>query len=532
VGTLGTLAVSIIGDPRDLEKTFDGVTKKANALGQNMQTMGKRVSGAGKALLPLTGIIVGVGAGMFALAAKTGEYADRVLDLTEITGMSTDAIQEWQHVAKIAGVETEAVTKATEGLVRRLPQLEAEGGRATEQLDKLGLSFADLQAMSPDQMVDTLITKLSEMDDPLERNAVGAQLFGGAWKDIAPILGMGADAIADARKEAHDLGAVMGEDALNDANNFRIEMEKLKTEFGALGRGLATDLIPILMELMPVIRDSIIPAIRSFAEFIGNVVQAYGKLDPGLQKFILAGIALAAALGPVLIVVGKVITAIGVVIPIVAKVGAVFAAVAAGPAVLIVAAIAAIIAIGILLWKNFDQIQAALQKIWANITAAFSTARDGIGRIIDGIIGFFVSIPGRIKQALAGVYDAFMAPFHRIRDGIGTVTSGIRNTLNRINPFARQSPSLVEQVTRGTEQMLRDFKRLETELNIAPLAHTVRETERGTIHHSFDPIVIKGVNDEGQLVGTARMIMPQFARAIKDGNRRYAARTSLSPLSR
>ena len=55
---------------------------------------------------------------------------------------------------------------------------------------------------------------------------------------------------------------------------------------------------------------------------------------------------------------------------------------------------------------------------------------------------------------------------------------------------------------------------------------------QGRIHHSFDPIVIKGVDNEGQLVGTVRMIMPQFARAIKDGNRRYAARTSLSPLSR
>ena len=195
---MGTIGINNSEADSALESTEGKAAKTSKSIGQRMQEgLGKAekaIGTVGKSMTKwVTGPIVAASAGVFGLMTKTGDYADRVLDLSDITGMSTDAIQEWSYVADIAGVSSEAVTDAVAGLVRRLPQLESEGGRATEAMDKLGLSYEELSNLSPDEQVDALMYALSEIEDPLERNAIGSQLFGGAWKDLAPILSMGAD---------------------------------------------------------------------------------------------------------------------------------------------------------------------------------------------------------------------------------------------------------------------------------------------------------------------------------------------------
>lgn len=275
---LGDLFVTLSAETKDFQKGLGAASKQ-------LQDIGKGVTDTGKTMTKwVTGPIVGAGGALLALGVKTGQFADRILDLNAITGMSTDTIQEWQHVATVAGVDIEAVTRATEGLIRRMPQLEQEGGVAVEQLQKLGLSAAELQTLTPDQMIDTLVTSLASMEDPIERNAIGASLFGGAWKDIAPILALGEEGISAARQEAQDLGLVMGGDALKAANDFRIAMDTMRSQGAALFRELATNLMPILSDVfVPLVRDTIFPAVGRFATVLGDVADMFTKLDPKLQ---------------------------------------------------------------------------------------------------------------------------------------------------------------------------------------------------------------------------------------------------------
>jgi len=399
---VATLVVKLEADTKEALANLGGMTSNLQDIGKNMKktgdTMTKFVTGP---ILALTG-------GMFALASKTGDYADRILDLTDITGMSAQSIQEWQHVAKIAGVETETVTNAVEGLVRRLPQLEAEGGRSTEQLQKLGLSFEDLNKMKPDQMVDTLIKSLSEMEDPLERNAIGSSLFGGAWKDIAPILSLGADAIDNLKVEANELGAVMSDDALEGANNFRIEMEKLKTEFGSIFRELSSKFIPVLRDdILPLIRSKIIPAISDFADMIGRLFDWYKKLSPELQVLIGGFVVFLTVLGPILSVVGSILMAL----PMLATVFGFLIS----PVGLVVLAIAGLIAVGVLLWKNWDNIKEKAFEVWNKVKEAFDKFKEinlyEIGKGIlmglwNGLLDFWNEIKDRVSQIGSSIADA------------------------------------------------------------------------------------------------------------------------------
>ena len=384
----------------------DKAEKEAESLVSKWEKAGKKMGDVGKSLsLKLTAPIVAATGAIFALATKTGDYADRILDLTDITGMSAKSIQEWQHVAKIAGVETETITNAVEGLVRRLPQLEAEGGRSTEQLKKLGLSFKDLDAMHPDEMIDTLVKSLSDMEDPLERNAIGSSLFGGSWKDIAPILSVGSDNLDDLKNRAHELGTVMGDDALNKANEFRQGMVELKSSFQGAFQEIASKFMPILVdEVVPFIQNQVIPAVQNFAEKIANIIEWFKGLSPEMQKNILVTIGLLAALGPLLIIIGKVITVVttavkwfGLISAAVAKAGGVMAVVT-GPIGWVVAAIVALIAIGVLLWKNWDTIKEKALQLYDGIKETFANIGSAIMAPIEKAKNFVHDMIEKIKS--------------------------------------------------------------------------------------------------------------------------------------
>lgn len=376
-----------------VEQGLEGVEQQAASLGDRLRTLGKGLGAAGKSMTTwVTGPMAAAAGGAFLLAQRISGTADRLLDLHDITGMSTDSIQEWQHVSRIAGVGAEAVTTAVEGLVRRMPQLQAEGGRVTEQLQRLGLSFGDLERMAPDQMIDTLVSRLAAMEDPLERNAIGSALFGGAWKDMAPILALGTQGIAAARAEAHELGLVMGRESLESANEFRIAMERLKAQFGAVFNEIGLKLAPVIRDvLVPIVQTQVLPVLRAFGERVAALITWFGNLDTGWQRAILTAAGLLAALGPVLIVLGKVI---GVVAGLTESLGRLKAAkallapkllalkVALGPLGL---ALAAITLAGVAIIRNWATIRESAAAAWGRIRDAMRGPIDAITGIIDGI---------------------------------------------------------------------------------------------------------------------------------------------------
>ena len=424
--SLKNLMVVVGAKTEEFEKKMSGVTTK-------LETIGKKTSDVGKSMTTwVTGPIAAVGTGLFALATKAGNVSDRLLDLADITGMSTDAIQEYQYVAKQAGVSTEAITSAAEGLIRRLPSLIEGESQAADAIRGLGVSFTDTndQMRSGEAIMDDLINALAAMEDPVERNKIGSQAFGGAWKDLAPILAMGTDGISAARQEARDLGIVMNNDALKGANEFRQGIERLKAQFGALFLELGTKIAPMLNDtLVPIISDKVIPIVISFVNRIGNLVEWFGNLSSPMQNTILVIVGLVAAIGPVLLVVGKLMTAFSAIMPVITALKGWMAALAIGPAAPIILVGAAIAGLVYLVVKHWDEIKDAI-----------SSAVTFIGGILKPFAEFFTSLFEGIRKNTVGVFESM---WDNIKQIINWIIGGVNKMIHGLNNFSIDVPSWV-----------------------------------------------------------------------------------------
>ena len=297
---LKTDSTALVKGMRDAKRGTDDLARQFQRVGRSMQQVGSSLTRS------LTLPLAAVGAAFAAATVEAGNYADKILDLEQITGLSTESLQELEHVATVAGVSFEGLTGTIQRFSARLPQIEAGTSESAIAFDKLGVALRDSQGNVRDmeELFPELIMSLQNVENVTERNAIAQQVFGRSLNDLAPILGMTADQFEAARSEAHELGLVLDGDALNAANDYRVEIESLGAQLKTLWRNFAVDLIPV-------IKDTVLPAFRSLMASVRSALEGFGNLDSGLQRTILIVAATAAAIGPAVGLAGKIMSAAG-----------------------------------------------------------------------------------------------------------------------------------------------------------------------------------------------------------------------------
>lgn len=123
-------------------------------------------------------VIVGVGLASFVASALRS--ADSLSDLSSALGVTTSRLMEMETAANGAGGNLESLS----GMIGRMEgnlQGAIEGNKKMrEALDQVGIGVADIESKTPDQLFNSIAVALAKMDNPLQRAAIGAELFGKA----------------------------------------------------------------------------------------------------------------------------------------------------------------------------------------------------------------------------------------------------------------------------------------------------------------------------------------------------------------
>lgn len=208
------------------------------------------------------------------------------------------------------------------------------------------------------------------------------------------------------------------------------KIQQAKNELGDMGEEIGAILLPAVADLVSWFQTNLLPVIQRFIDFM--------KQHPAIAKFALAFALITAALGPVLLVIGGLISAIGTIITIAPALGAAFTFIT-GPVGLVVAAIAAAIAIGVLLYKNWDTIKAKAKAIWNGIkTAIFTVVKAVVTQVKVNFMALkntVTSIFNGIKTTASNVWNSIKTTASNVWNGIkataSSVWNGIKNAITK-----------------------------------------------------------------------------------------------------
>ena len=162
---------------------------------------------------------------------------------------------------------------------------------------------------------------------------------------------------------------------------------------------MLNELKEIGAELGGVLQEVLKPALDKVKEVVDKIKEAWENLTPEQQEQITQIALIVAAIGPLILVITKVIGIITTIMNLAPILGTVIGALT-GPIGIVVAAVAGIIAIGVALYKNWDTIKAKAAELWQNLKDKFNAikdaivtpinnAKDKVGEIIDKIKNFF-----------------------------------------------------------------------------------------------------------------------------------------------
>lgn len=249
-----------------------------------------------------------------------------------------------------------------------------------------------------------------------------------------------------------------------DVDKFRTNIIKIwnniKTILSAVWTGIKNVAIPLFEGIWTVIKTvfsaigKVVSAILPvFSELIDQLASGNINTDQWVKVGeVIAKVA--AAIAATIVVVKTVITVVKTVTTVVKGVSAAISFISS-PVGLVIAAILVLVAVGILLWKNWDKIKEfaikcwnKIKEVWGNVGAWFNEhviqpivgfftgLWDGIVGVFQGIIDWvssnWQSIVAFIVNPFAGIFNYLYENFEGFRNFVDGIVQGIASTVSNI----------------------------------------------------------------------------------------------------
>lgn len=377
------------GNLKNLEgqyKSFGSVaSQQIKAVGSSLQDAGNKVSDFGQKLAPLSGAAAGIGAGILKLGYDAVTGADDLNTLAKQTGFTTEEIQKMQYAADLIDVSFEDISGA-------LKKFKSKIDPSNKSLAALGVSTVDANGNLRDatDVFQDAVVALSQVSNETERDQLAMDLFGKSADSLAGIIDDGGAALQAYGQEAENLGLILDQDTLDSLNETNDTIDKMKAQITSTMAVIGAQVVPVVA-----------PLLEKIAGLVTNVAQKLSEMNPETMETILTITGIVAALAPVVTIGGKLISGIGTLISTIGTVVGVLG----GPLTI---AIAAIIAIGVLLYKNWDKVKATAATLAENVKTAWENIKAGVSTAIDNIRGKIDNFKQKfdeLKDKVVGVWD-------------------------------------------------------------------------------------------------------------------------------
>lgn len=340
-----------------------------------------------------------------------GEALKYVAPVANSMGISLEETAAAIGIMSDAGIKGSQAGTTLRGALSRL----ARPTKAMQDtMDNLGVSFYDADGkMKPLKTQVELLKKAFEGLTPEQQQNALVTLYGQeSLSGMMALIDKGPDSLGKLTKSLKDSDGAADDMARTMQDNMNSSIEQM---FGAFESAAI------------VIQKILAPSIKKVADAISGLVEKFVSAPESTQKLIVAIGLIVAAIGPLIFIIGSVIIWINRVKVALALMGTSMSGVIL-PVLGIVAAISALIAIGVLVYKNWDKIAAFGKQVWKNITMFVSDTANSIKKVWKSTGEWFNNLWKSIKEGADNVWTT-------IQEAPGKAADWIKNKWTETKEF-------------------------------------------------------------------------------------------------
>lgn len=196
------------------------------------------------------------------------ELGDTISKTSQRVGMGVDTLGGLKFAAEQCGANFQTLTDGIKAFQNQLGAAQMGDAGAIGKLGKVGLTADFFAGLDNEDQLMKLADYIKDIGDKSQQTRVAMELFGKAGFKLLPFFQEGSEGIKKLIAEGKDIGAVMGEEAIEDAVAMTDAMNRLKTSAAGVSN--------VFMALLA-------PAITSTLDFITTMTKGVSKLVDALD---------------------------------------------------------------------------------------------------------------------------------------------------------------------------------------------------------------------------------------------------------
>ncbi len=326
------------------------------------------------------------------------------------------------------------------------------GANPREVLSSLNIvlnKMAQDGAKNAEEAFNMLLSRIKAAPEILSATTIASEAFGAR---------VGSKVAEDIRAGRFEVDAWVAalQDAEGAVDQTIRETETIGDRFAQIGNRMKVAIAPIGEALVGAFEHAI-EAMGPFIEKIEALSKRFKELSPRMQTTILAIAGIIAAIGPALMIFGKLSTGVGAALKTLGTLVA-FIKTALIPAitsislpvVAVVAGIAALAAIAYEVYRAWDEVKAALAATWEYLKAKASGMGISIAKIFEEMkLSLFESIDGILEKfaALENLPFGWGEKFKGVVDFVGDSVDKSRDKLDELALAAQENADRMEEAT-------------------------------------------------------------------------------------
>ncbi len=423
---------------------FRDLDEKTRASGNRFVEFGDKVTGAGVAMTKwATGAAAAATTALVAITTKTVNYTSELQNMARVSNVSVETFQRQAFAAKTVGIENEKLADIFKDVTDRVGDFMTTGGGPMADFfetvaPKVGITAEAFKDLSGPQALQLFVSTMEaaglsqqEMTFHMEAMASDATL-------LIPLLADNGAEMKNLGDQAERAGLILSTDMIGSVSDANPELIKMKEALRITGIQIGAELLPVMLKLSQFVLDKVIPVLRFVGNVIGILVEAIGDAPPPIQKAAkLIGLALGVG-GPILIAVGAMSKAFGLLLA------------STGPVGLFIAAAGIAVAAWITWGDEIKRILNVTGQFWGGIFFDMVTAvKDAHQAAVDKTVQAMEAISSAIETSATFFTDIFQGAVNTVSDLIQGVVDLWQGAIDSITSILETGKEAITGVAGG-----------------------------------------------------------------------------------